>query len=165
MSTEKRASPAIAERRQFPRVAVTIPVMLTHSDTQAVTGLMHNVSPGGMQVRLSAPSAARLMPKKKEIKRGVHGYFRAQFLVPLRGERFAISVHCAAAHVSPVDGALTAARIAIGFRFKRFKDAKTLRRFVLFIEEQLVPMEDYELYLHGGGLPQHGAGLNDTRPP
>jgi hypothetical protein len=158
MSVGKRVSPPISERRQFPRVAITIPVMLSRSVTPWVTGLMHNVSPGGMHVRLSPGAAAKLMPKGEKIKLGGEGCFRAQFLVPLRGERFAISVNCVAAHVSLVDGAMMAARVAIGFRFKRFKDAKTLRRFVLFIEEQLVPMEDYELYLHGSALPRAEAG-------
>ncbi|HSS63740.1 MAG TPA: PilZ domain-containing protein [Gammaproteobacteria bacterium] len=154
MSIVNRAPRSETERRQFPRVAITLPVRLRSSAGQTAAGLMHNVSPGGMQVRLSAESAARLLAAREEIESGGACHFRAQFLVPLRGERVAISVHCIAAHVSRIPGAPAAARTAIGFRFKRFKDIGTLRRFVLFIEEQLVPMEDYELYLHGRALPQ-----------
>lgn len=158
MSIEKRASRVSAERRRFPRVAITVPVKLMCSPTPPVTGLTHDLSPGGMQVRLSAKAAARLMPKGEKIQRGGEAHVRAQFLVPLRGKRHTISVHCVAAHVSPLSGASAVAQVAIGFRFKRFKDAKTLRRFVMFIEEQLVPLEDYELYIHGPPLPREEAG-------
>lgn len=154
MSIGKRAPLVDADRRQLPRVTISVPVILTGSRGQTVTGLMHNVSPGGMQVRLSAGSAAALLPKREEIGSSRAGYVRARFLVPLRRECVPISVKCLVAHVSPVDGAPAAARIAIGFSFKRFIDAKNLRRFVLFIEEQLVPMEDYELYLYGREQPQ-----------
>lgn len=149
MSIEKPASTDTADRRQFPRVAITIPVKLMRSATPPVTGLTHDLSPGGMQVRLSAKAAARLMPKGKEIQRGGEAHIRAQFLVPLRGKRYTISVHCVAAHVSPLNGASAVAQVAIGFHFKRFKDAETQRRFVLFVEEQLVPVEEYDLYLRG----------------
>lgn len=163
MVIQKRASLADAERRQFPRVAISMPVKLTRSKGQAITGLMQNVSPGGMQVRLSARSAAALLPKNKKPGDSGPGPVHAQFLVPLRQERVAIAVSCLVAHVSPVKGAPAEAQIAIGFRFKRFKDARTLRRFVLFIEEQLVPMEDYELYLHGRTLPQQKRKRKRTR--
>ncbi len=153
MSIEKRAPFVDVDRRQLPRITITVPVMLTGSTGRTVSGLMHNVSPGGMQVRLSAESAAALLPKREEIGNSKACYVRARFLVPLRKERVPISVKCLVAHVSAVDGAPEAARIAIGFSFKRFIDTKNLRRFVLFIEEQLVPMEEYELYLYGRGQP------------
>jgi hypothetical protein len=149
MGTKKRARFINAERRQFPRVVISVPVVLTGARGQTVHALMHNVSPGGMQVRLGADASAALLPKRDEIGNSRVVFVLARFLLPLREERVAISVKCAVAHVSPVDGTLAAARIAIGFRFKRFKDTKNLRRFVLFLEEQLVPIEDYELYLHG----------------
>ncbi len=154
MGTKKRARIINAERRQFPRVAISVPLVLTGAKGQTVNALMHNVSPGGMQVRLGTEAAAALLPKRDEIGNSGVVSVLARFLVPLREERVAISVKCVVAHVSPVDGALAAARIAIGFRFKRFKNKKNLRRFVLFLEEQLVPIEDYEIYLHGHPL-QH----------
>ncbi len=149
MSIDKRAAFAGADRRQFPRVAITMPVMLSRLKGQTISGLIQNISPGGMLVRLSAQSAAALLPQRQEKGKPGIGPIHAQFLVPLRQQRIPISVSCIIAHVSPVHGAPEAARIAIGYRFKRFKDQKTLRRFVSFIEEQLVPMEDYQLYLHG----------------
>ncbi len=149
MSIEKRTAFASADRRLFPRVAITMPVMLSGQKGQTINGLIQNISPGGMLVRLSAQSAAVLLPQKNEKDRPDIGPIEAQFLVPLRQQRISISVSCLVAHVTEVDGAPEAARIAIGYRFKRFKDQRTLRRFVSFIEEQLVPMEDYQLYLHG----------------
>lgn len=154
MSSEHQAAFADAESRRLPRVAITVPVMLKRSEGTTVTGLMHNVSPGGMQVRLSTEAAAALLPKKSEIKTNSVCSVHARFLLPLRNERVAITVKCVLAHVSPVDGAPTGARIAIGFRFKRFRDTKSLRRFVQFIEEQMVPLEDYELYLYGPVSPR-----------
>ncbi len=152
MSIEKRAAFASADRRQFPRVAITMPVMLSGQEEQTIKGLIQNISPGGMLVRLSAQSAAALLPQRKVKGNPGTGPIEAQFLVLLRQQRVPISVSCLIAHVTEVDGAPEAARIAIGCRFKRFKDQKTLRRFVSFIEEQLVPMEDYQLYLHGPAL-------------
>lgn len=160
MSNEKQTLAADAERRRFPRVAITVPVMLTRSDQRAVTGLMHNVSPGGMQVHLGAESAATLLPENGEIGTGEDFSIHARFLVPLRQERVAISVECAVAHVSPAE-----ARVAVGFRFKRFEDTKSLRRFVLFIEERLVPVEDYELYLHGPGRSRGKPSSKTTTTP
>ncbi len=141
---------ANAERRQLPRVAITVPVILKRSKGTTLKGLMHNVSPGGMQVRLSTEAAAALLPNKKgEIRANSGCSVHARFLLPLRKERVAIMVKCVVAHVSPVANAPAEARVAIGFRFKRFRDAKSQRRFVLFLEEQMVPPEDYDLYLHG----------------
>lgn len=162
MSIEKRASFVNADRRQLPRVAITMPVALTRAKGQKITGLMQNISPGGMLVRLSDRSAATLLPRKDAVGSDGIVPIHAQFLVPLREARVPISVSCLVAHVSPVDGAPTAARIAVGFRFKQFRDNKTLRRFVAFIEEQLVPMEDYQLYLHGPSLrrPKPEGGKN-----
>ena len=152
MSIEKRAAFASADRRQLPRVAITMPVVLSRQKGQTINGLIQNISPGGMLVRMSAQSAAALLPQKKEKDGSGTGPIDAQFLVPLRQQHVPISVSCLIAHVSPVDRAPEAARIAIGYRFQRFKDERTLRRFVSFIEEQLVPMEDYQLYLHGATL-------------
>ncbi len=152
MSIEKRAAFASADRRQFPRVAITMPIILSGQKGQAINGLIQNISPGGMLVRLSAQSAAALLPQKKEKGNPGIGPIDARFLVPLKQQRVPVSVSCLIAHVSPVDGAPEAARIAVGFRFKHFRDQRTLRRFVSFIEEQLVPMEDYQLYLHGPAL-------------
>ena len=149
MSIEKQAPFASADRRQFPRIAITIPVMLSRQKGQTINGLIQNISPGGMLVRMSAQSAATLLPQRQEKGKPGVAPIDAQFLVPLRQRQVPISVSCLIAHVSPVHGAPEAARIAIGYRFKRFKDQNTLRRFVSFIEEQLVPMEDYQLYLHG----------------
>lgn len=154
MSIEKRAPFVATDQRQLPRVTITVPVMLTSSSGQTATGLMHNVSPGGMQVRLSAESAAALLSTRQAMGKSKPCYVRARFLVPLREQRVPISVKCLVAHVSPVLGAPAAARIAIGFSFKRFIDTKNLRRFVLFIEEQLVPMEEYDLYLYGCAQPR-----------
>ncbi|MDH3317143.1 MAG: PilZ domain-containing protein [Gammaproteobacteria bacterium] len=154
MSSEYQTAFANAERRQLPRVAITVPVILKRSKGTTVTGLMHNVSPGGMQVRLSTEGAAALLPKKSEIKTNAGCSVHARFLLPLRNEHVAITVKCVVAHVSPVANAPAGARVAIGFRFKRFRDATCLRRFVLFLEEQMVPPEDYELYLHGPASPR-----------
>ena len=162
MGTKKPARFIDAERRRFPRVAISVPVLLTGARGQTVNALMHSVSPGGMQVRLGAEAAAALLPKRDEIENRRVVFVLARFLVPLREERIAVSVKCAVAHVSPIAGALAAARIAIGFRFKRFKDTKNLRRFVLFLEEQLVPIEDYELYLHGHP-PRHNKSSSKSK--
>lgn len=163
MIIEKRGPLADAERRRFPRVAVAIPVKLARSKTQTVSGLIQNISPGGMLVRFSLKSAARLLPEAAKKSGRGHSY-RAQFLVPLRQQHVHISVDCVVAHVSSRDRAPSAARVAIGFRFRCFKDTKTLRRFVLFIEEQLVPLEDYELYLHGRAITKSSgsAGIKRT---
>lgn len=155
MSNEYPAAFADAERRRLPRITITVPVMLKRSDKAAVTALMHNVSPGGMQVRLSTKAAAALLPKENEIETNSVFSVHARFLLPLRKERVAITVSCEVVHVSPVDGAPTGARVAIGLRFKRFRNAMSLRRFVLFIEEQMVPPEYYELYLHGPVSPRN----------
>jgi c-di-GMP-binding flagellar brake protein YcgR len=164
MSIEGQTSGNFVERRQFPRVAITIPVKLSRGAAPPVTGLTHDVSPGGMQVRLSAKAAAMLMPKGEKTQRDGKSRLQAQFLVPLRGKRYAISVQCVAAHVSALEGASAVAQVAIGFRFKHFKDAKTQQRFVRFIEEQLVPVEDYDLYLRGRTPPQDEASLEGDGP-
>ncbi len=156
MSSEHQMAFPNAERRQLPRVAITVPVILKRSKGTTVKGLMHNVSPGGMQVRLSTEAAAALLPKKSEMKTKTVCSVHARFLLPLRNERVAITVKCVVAHVSPVANAPTEARVAIGFRFKRFRNAKNQRLFVLFLEEQMVPPEDYELYLHGPAAPRKG---------
>ena len=149
MSSGQRVVSISAERRRFPRVAITVPVQLKRSRCSTVTGLLHNLSPGGMQVRLSAQAAAALLPKRSELKPNVSFSIHASFLIPLKKTRVAIAVKSTVVHVSVVDAAPAAARIAIGFRFERFKNLETLRRFVMFLEEQMVPMEDYELYLYG----------------
>ena len=149
MNAVKRPKAAGAERRRFPRVSGTVPVVLESSKGKTVTGLMHNLSPGGMQVRLSSEAADALLAGKGRTGQGQKFSVQARFVLPLRKTRVPITVKTDVVHVFIVDSAPAAARVAVGFRLKRFKDSNSLRRFVMYLEEQMVPLEDYELYLNG----------------
>lgn len=123
---------------------------------------MHNLSPGGMQVRLSSEAANALLPAKDPTGQKRLCSVQVRFVLPLRKERVPITVKTDVVHVSIVTAAPAAARVAVGFRLKRFKDSNSLRRFVMYLEEQMVPLEDYELYLNGPAAAR--ARIRKTRP-
>lgn len=155
MSNASHAGPS--DRRQYPRIEITVPVILKRGSAPAVTALMHNISPGGMQVRVSADASASLEVDAPEDRKSA-APLRASFLLPLRGKRKSVAVDCEVRHVSRVRGAPAGAEMAVGLRFHDFTDTKYLRRFVRFIEEQMVPPEDIQVYLHGPSGGSRGPG-------
>lgn len=138
------------DRRQLPRIDIELPATLELDNGDCVGVRVFNISPEGMQVRCSRPLAASLCPAKRWTADGAPS-LRARFRLPLRGTTVPLEVRCRIRHLNLLPKAPPDAEVAIGLEFRRFQSDGHLRRFVAFIEQQLVPAEDYDVYLRGRG--------------
>ena len=124
---------------------------------------MFNVSPGGMQVRCDRDTASRLCPENSLSKKGVSLPVDGHLLLPTHLGRVPVRVKCLIVHTALVTGAPAETEVAIGVKFQEFRDRQSLRQFMTFIEEQLVPAEDFEVYV-GGQKARASEAPKETRP-
>ncbi len=145
----KRGSARSRRRRQYPRIAISLPVTLRQGDNPGVGVEMFNISPGGMQVRCHRDTATRLCPADSFSQMDLALPVDAHLFLPIHFGRVPVRVKCLIVHVSLVTGAPPETEVAIGVKFQVFRDRQSFRHFIRFIEEQLVPLEDFEVYVGG----------------
>ncbi len=149
MNNKRGGASSGGRQRQYPRIAISLPVVLRQGETTAVAVQMVNISPGGMQVRCNRETASRLCPADSFSQKDVSLPVAGHLLLPTHLGRVPVRVRCLIVHVSLVTGAAAETEVAIGVKFRVFRDRRSLRHFVRFIEEQLVPLEDFEVYVGG----------------
>ena len=159
MNSKRTTSPA-RNRRQFPRIAIVLPVVLQLNNGDSVNVRTFDISPGGMQIRCSRAVAAKLCPTNNFIPRQKAPLFLARLLLPLHSGRVPVEARCCTMHVHLLQGAAPDAEVIIGLEFRGFRSQKYLRRFIWFIEEHLVPIEDFEVFVHGEGKSSPASTVN-----
>lgn len=152
-----------SDRRQLPRIDIILPAALRLKDGGTANVRVFNISREGLQIRCTRAVAARLCPSKRLTDRREMPLMQLRFLVPLLGGRTPVEVRCRMRHLNLLPEAPPETEVAIGLEFRRFPSEKYLQRFIAFIEEQLVPVEDYEVYLRGQGPSGGQATARDPR--
>ena len=56
---------AFDNRRKFPRLKKNLPITITGSNGERFNGVLHDISPDGIQVRFAASDGSRLFPDKQ----------------------------------------------------------------------------------------------------
>jgi hypothetical protein len=163
MNTKRGSVPRGHRQRQYPRIAISLPVVLRQGDNPGVAVEMFNISPGGMQVRCHRETATRLCAANSFSEKGAPLPGDAHLFLPIHSGRVPVRVKCLIAHISLVPGACPEEEVAIGVKFQVFRDRQSLRHFMAFIEEQLVPLEDFEVYV-GGPKAAASQTPNETPP-
>lgn len=152
------------DRRQFPRIATVLPVVIKTRWGKTINAHMFNISPGGLQIRCGKRTAEKIRKEAIESSSKKSMSVVTHFLLPLHSGRELVIAKCRVKHVSIVKGAAPEAEVALGLEFSRFKSVKYLKRFVRYIEEQLVPLEDYALYCEGAQRSARASARKKTRP-
>ena len=145
----KPARPVTRGRRQFPRIKVLLSVLLKPAAGDPLKASTYNLSPGGAQIRCSRELAARLCPGGRFSPGGKGPTLAARFMVPLHAGPVPVEVMCRLVHLNPLSRPKPGAEVALGLKFLRFAGQGHLRHFMRFVEEQLVPAEDFEVYVRG----------------
>ncbi len=127
----RKAIEKYEEKRKYPRIIVDCPATLFFSEDQETEVLIHDICPGGIQVRCDKKTAHILKSEKDKATYD----FGMTFILPLEGERIKITVRCRLVYMIKIDEAI----FATGMQFTSMDNAnrKTLKRF---IESSMEPL-------------------------
>ena len=119
------------EKRKYPRIIVDCPATLLFTENEEAEVLIHDICPGGIQVRCDRKTAQIL---KIEKDKAAHD-FGTIFILSHDGEQIKITVRCRLVYMVKIGEAVFAA----GMQFTGMDNAnrKTLKRF---IESSMEPL-------------------------
>lgn len=119
------------EKRKYPRIIVDCHATLYFSVNQEAEILIHDICPGGIQVRCNKKTAQIL---KSEKDKSTYD-FGMTFMLPLEGEQTKISVRCRLVYMVNMEDGI----FATGMQFTGMDNAnrKILKRF---IESSMEPL-------------------------
>ena len=130
--TESRdAMEKYEEKRKYPRIIVDCSATLFFSEKQKAEVLIHDICPGGIQVRCDKQTAQILKAEKDKATND----FGMDFELLLEGEQIKITVRCRLAYMVNIDDGI----FSSGMQFTNMDNhnRKLLKRF---IESSMEPL-------------------------
>ena len=125
------------EKRGYPRVTVDALVTIRKDDDTKLSGVLHDISPDGVQLIVDGKNAKSLNPSGRQISQQTQFEVRLNFFLPIGELNKEIKVHVKLYYFSIIDSDV----VAFGGKFTNFIDM-TDRHVNKYIENSVIPIEN-----------------------
>ncbi len=125
------------EKRAYPRVKVDCLATIKKDDDNNLNGMLHDISPDGVQLIVDAKTAKVLNPSGRQITQKTQSEVDLKFYLPLGELHKEVNVRVKLFYFSIVDTDV----VAFGGQFQKFYDMGE-RHINRYIEQAVVPVEN-----------------------
>ena len=132
---------AFENRRKFPRFKTNLPVTITGSNGEIFKGILHDISPDGIQIRFSASDGARLFPGKQTAIEDINSLIcNLQFDLAYKQSVSHITIDAYPVYLRPVSKNIFAA--GMFFSDEKLSENKKISDFLFFqLQESFADQE------------------------
>ena len=127
----RKAMEKYEEKRKYPRIIVDCPAMLQFPESHDVNVLIHDICPGGIQVRCDRETAHILKAEKEKAADD----FGMSFMLPVETRQMQVSVRCRLVYMVNLEDDI----FASGMQFTSM-DNRSRKSLKKFIETSMEPL-------------------------
>ena len=125
------------EKRAYPRITLDTLTTISNKDEYKISGVLHDISPDGVQIRVDGKSARTIHPSGKQITTKTQPEVKLKFYLAIDDKNKEVNARVKLFYISIVDLDV----VAFGGKFLRFENM-TERHVKRFISDSVVPVEE-----------------------
>ena len=116
------------EKRMYPRIVLDCPIAMALSNGKILETLVHDISPGGIQISCNQKTARILKAEKENLEKKAVPGFEINFMLPLEGKQMKVLIRCKPIYIVKLEDDA----YAIGMQFTKIVEdsRKVLKRFI-----------------------------------